>query len=43
MIINERTVEKEVERTEGESLKEKLFNNKKTVWEDISEDEKKEA
>ena len=32
-----------MEKTEGEVLKEKLFNNRKNGWEDLSEDERKEV
>ncbi len=32
-----------MEKTEGEVLKEKLFNNKKNGWEDISEEEKNQV
>ena len=32
-----------MEKTEGEALKEKLFNEKKTGWNDLSEDETKQV
>ena len=31
-----------MEKTEGEVLKEKLFNNKENGWEGLSEEERKE-